>query len=126
MSLRRVSQFLGGALLGLALQACVVRESRPVNAGYGYGYSTNVRASVSVGTPTPYYVSSMPPQPLYETMSSSPGYGYYWIDGYWHWNGYEWVWISGRWERGQEGYAYIQPYYDYVGGSYVYVPGYWS
>ena len=79
-----------------------------------------------MGTPNPYYVSSMPPQPLYETMTASPGYGYAWIDGYWHWNGYEWVWVSGRWERQQEGYVYIQPYYDYSGGSYVYTPGYWT
>ena len=128
MSLRRVAKVLGAVGLGLALQACVVRETRPVNSGYGYGYGYqgNVRASVTVGTPNPYYVSSMPPQPLYETMSSSPGYGYSWLDGYWHWNGYEWVWISGRWERQQEGYVYIQPYYDYSGGSYVYTPGYWT
>ena len=71
---------------------------------------------MSVGTPSPYYVSSMPPEPLYEQMSASPGYGYVWIDGYWHWNGYEWTWVSGRWERQQEGYVYVQPYYDYTGG----------
>ena len=99
----------------------------PVNNGYGYGYGQPAyQASVSVGTPSPYYVSSMPPEPLYEQMTASPGYGYVWIDGYWHWNGYEWTWVSGRWERQQEGYVYVQPYYDYVGGSYVYTPGYWS
>src|SRR5262245_62020501 len=126
MSLRRVAGFVGAAGLALALQACVVRETRPVNAGYGYGYGYQTQASVTVGAPNPYYVSSMPPQPLYETMSPSPGYGYAWLDGYWHWNGYEWVWISGRWERQQDGYVYIQPYYDYSGGAYVYTPGYWQ
>ena len=99
-----------------------------MNTGYGYGYGTagRITASVSVGDAEPYYVSSMPPEPLYESMTASPGYGYVWIDGYWHWNGYEWVWVSGRWERQQEGYVYVQPYYDYCGGSYVYTPGYWS
>src|SRR5512139_3868913 len=126
MSFRRLAHLVGAAGLAFALQACVVRDTRPVNGGYYAGGGYQAQASVTVGTPNPYYVSSMPPQPLYETMTSSPGYGYSWIDGYWHWNGYEWVWVNGRWERQQEGYVYISPYYDYVGGSYVYQPGYWS
>ena len=115
-------------LASATLVACVVPAAQPVNTGYGYGYgeTPNVQANVSVGTPNPYYVSSMPPEPLYEQMTASPGYGYVWIDGYWHWNGYEWVWVSGRWEHQQEGYVYVQPYYDYSGGQYVYTPGYWS
>src|SRR5262249_54546213 len=83
-------------------------------------------ANTSVGEPSPAYVSSMPPEPLYEQMSASPGEGSVWIDGYWHWNGYEWVWVNGRWEREQLGYVYVEPYYDYLGGSFVYTPGYWS
>src|SRR5215470_533632 len=104
MRLRRVAQWIGAAGLGVSLQACVVRDTTPVNSGYGYGYGygPNYQASVTVGTPNPYYVSSMPPEPLYESMSPSPGYGYVWIDGYWHWNSYEWTWVSGRWERQQE------------------------
>ena len=77
MSLRRVAHLIGAAGLGLALQACVVRETRPVNAGYRYGYyNTGYRAQVSVGSPNPYYVSSMPPQPLYETMTLLGGEGF--------------------------------------------------
>lgn len=118
------------AMLALVLQACVV-EATPVNNGYGYGYGPPSQGNAEIGvnvdaTPTPYDVSSMPPEPLYEQMSASPGYGYSWIDGYWHWNQYEWVWVSGRWERGQEGRVYVAPYYDYVSGRYVYTPGYWS
>ncbi|MEJ7601087.1 MAG: hypothetical protein WKG01_24500, partial [Kofleriaceae bacterium] len=118
----RMIKWIGAVGLVLATQACVVRESRPVNGGY-YSSST----SVTVGQPSPYYVSSQPPEPLYETMSVSPGYGHVWIDGYWHWNGYEWVWVGGRWEREQaENYVYIQPYYDYSNNQHVYTPGYWS
>src|SRR5262245_52446775 len=122
MHLRRVAEFLGAFSLSLAAQACVVHDTPPVNPGYGYGYSygPSVTASATITTAQPYYVSSMPPEPLYEQMSSSPGYGYVWIDGYWHWNAYEWVWVGGRWERQQEGYVYVQPFYDYVDGSYVY------
>ena len=126
----RIRMWIATAGLGaltLAASACVVRET-PVNRGYGYGYaSTGYNAGVTVGTPSPYYVSSMPPEPLYETMTSSPGYGYVWIDGYWHWSGYEWVWVPGRWTREQSGYVYVQPYYDWDdGGRYVYYPGHWS
>jgi len=128
MRFHRLAKWIGLTALALGAQACVVRDTTPVNNGYGYGYGygPSYQASVSVGTPSPYYVSSMPPEPLYEAMSASPGYGYVWIDGYWHWNGYEWVWVSGRWEHQQEGYVYVQPYYDYSGGQYVYTPGYWA
>src|SRR5688572_24106078 len=128
MRTRHLTQLLGVLALGLVTQACVVRETTPVNSGYGYGYGGGyASASVSVGQPSPYYVSSMPPEPLYEQMSVSPGYGHVWIDGYWHWNGYEWVWVGGRWEQQQsDSYVYVQPYYDYSGSSYVYTPGYWS
>jgi hypothetical protein len=114
--------------LAFAVPSCVVHDTQPVNPGYGYGYSSQAHgsANVTVGEPSPYYVSGMPPEPLYEQMSDSPGDGSVWIDGYWHWNGYEWVWVNGRWEREQAGYVYVEPNYDYVGEQYVYTPGYWS
>ncbi len=108
MKMRTLAQWIGGLGLALATQACVVRDTTPVNTGYGYGYGNGyATGSVSVGQPSPYTVSSMPPEPLYEQMSASPGYGSVWIDGYWHWNQYEWVWVGGRWEREQQGYVYV-------------------
>ncbi|HWO23279.1 MAG TPA: YXWGXW repeat-containing protein [Kofleriaceae bacterium] len=123
--------WIGSAGLALAAQACVVRDTRPVNAGYGYGAQAGqtgqAAGGVTVGEPAPSTVASMPPEPLYEQMTVSPGFGYVWIDGYWHWNSYEWVWVSGRWVREQgRGFVYVQPYYDYADGAYVYMPGYWS
>jgi hypothetical protein len=121
--------------LGLALGACVIREAAPVNPGYGYPYgyaygygygNPGYEGVATVGEPTPYEVTSQAPEPLDDQMTQSPGEGYDWIDGYWHWNGYDWVWVGGRWERDQEGYVYVQPYYDYSGASYVYTPGYWA
>jgi hypothetical protein len=82
--------------------------------------------SVSVGEPSPFTVSSMPPEPLYEQMTPSPGYGQVWIDGSWHWNGSEWVWIDGRWDREQPGLVYVQPATSYVAARYLYTPGYWA
>jgi hypothetical protein len=119
--------WIGAASLVLAT-ACVVHDTSPVNMGYGYGsVSGHASGGVGVGEPSPYTVSSLPPEPLYEQMTGSPGYGHVWIDGYWHWNSYEWVWVSGRWVREQGAqYVYVQPYYDYANGAYVYTPGYWS
>ncbi|HEY1552303.1 MAG TPA: hypothetical protein VGG28_30965, partial [Kofleriaceae bacterium] len=94
---------------------------------YGYGYGNpSYEGVATVGEPTPYEVTTEAPEPLDDQMTPSPGEGYDWIDGYWHWNGYDWVWVGGRWERDQQGYVYVQPYYDYSGASYVYTPGYWA
>ena len=127
MKMRRLAQLVGIAGLAFAAQACVVRDAQPVNSGYGYA-STGAYASggIYVGEPSVTYTTSLPPQPLYEAMTPSPGYGYVWVDGYWDWNGYEWVWASGRWTQEQRGYYYVQPYYDYYDNHYVYYPGYWS
>jgi hypothetical protein len=131
----------------LGVTACVVHDTPPVNPGYGYygpqsygpGFGpppssapgSDDTAGIAAGNgaasePAPYSVDSMPPEPLYEQMSPSPGDGFVWIDGFWHWNGYEWVWINGRWERDQAGYVYVEPSYDYVGEQFIYVPGYWA
>jgi hypothetical protein len=128
---RRIAQLIGSLAFGalaVGSSACVIRESPGVNRGYGYGYAqAGTQGGIMVGTPSPYYVNSMPPEPLYETMTTSPGYGYVWIDGYWNWNGYEWVWANGHWVTEQQGYVYVQPYYDWdSGGRNVYYPGHWS
>ena len=147
---RWLARCFGAALL-VGAPACVVHDTPPVNPGYGYGYGGQgfgpgsygppgygpqadgqggamgeSPANVSVGEPSPYQVGSLPPEPLYEQMTTSPGDGSVWIDGYWHWNGDEWVWVNGRWEHEQPGYVYVEPNYDYVADQFVYTPGYWS
>jgi hypothetical protein len=124
--MRRIAQWIGLAAFSLAVEACIVTDTTPVNYGYGnYGYGYAGPSAPTVGEPTASYVSGMPPEPLYEQMGVAPGDGYVWIDGYWHWNGVEWVWVGGRWEEQQDGYVYVEPYYNYVDGAYVYTPGYW-
>src|SRR5687768_11761078 len=60
--MRKLLRWIGAAGLTLATQACVVRDQPSVNAGYYPGVRT---ASVSVATPSPYTVSTMPPDPLF-------------------------------------------------------------
>ncbi|HEV7558090.1 MAG TPA: hypothetical protein VGO00_21630 [Kofleriaceae bacterium] len=108
----------------LLIVGCATHDTMPPLLGYG-GYGS-MPAQMSVSEPSPYTVESMPPDPLYEQMSASPGPGWVWIDGYWHWGGAEWVWVPGRWEHQQEGYVYVEPDYDYAGDHYIYTPGYWA
>ena len=58
------------------------------------------------------YVQTAPPAPIYEPMPAAPGPGYYWVPGYWSWNGYRYVWVHGR---------YTYPPY----GGAVWHPGHW-
>jgi hypothetical protein len=123
-------------LVPLALCACTAQSatmpepSYPPPSGYaqgpGGGYPSS-QETVAVGAaPTVHYAETYPPEPLYESMTESPGGDYVWVDGYWHWNGYEWVWIGGDWVPEQIGYVYIEPYYDHDDGYYVYQPGHWK
>jgi len=45
----------------------------------------------------PTYPTVPPPAPIAEYRPPPPGYGYYWVDGYWDWTGYDWVWVTGYW-----------------------------
>lgn len=112
------------ALAKLGLVAALLAGGCIIHEGPAPEYSGG--ATISVGATQSYWVNSYPPEPLYEIMTPSPGYGFVWIDGYWHWNGYDWSWSRGRWVRSRPGYVYVSPYYDYVNGRYVYRNGYWS
>jgi hypothetical protein len=59
------------------------------------------------------YVQIAPPAPIYETVPAAPGPGYYWVGGYWQWNGSRYVWLRGH-------YAY-PPY-----GGAVWHGGHWA
>lgn len=132
---RRLVALLGPAALGFGLSACTVRTTTMPETSYpppgGYARAPRAplehRETVAVGTaPTEYYTESYPPEPLYETMTSSPGDDYVWIDGSWHWNGYEWVWIGGNWVPEPVDLIYIEPHYGYQDDYYVYRPGHWT
>src|SRR5689334_12212905 len=62
------------------------------------------------------YPTAPPPEPIFEVRPPVPGYGYYWVDGYWDWNGYDWSWANGYWAPERPGYAYVRPRYVFEGG----------
>jgi hypothetical protein len=124
---RAVVALVGVAGLAILASGCVVRAySTPATATVYTSGTVHTSGAVAVDSSATYTVSNYPPEPLYEEVTVSPGYGYVWIDGYWNWNGYDWAWSTGRWVRERSGYIYVAPYYDHVGGRYVYRGGYWS
>jgi len=42
------------------------------------------------------YIQTAPPAPIYEAVPVAPGPGYYWVGGFWQWNGYRYAWVPGR------------------------------
>ncbi len=124
---RQVGWLVGAAGIAILLSGCVVRAySTPATATVYTSGTVHTSGAVAVDSSTEFTVSNYPPEPLYEEVTVSPGYGYVWIDGYWNWNGNDWGWMGGRWVRERTGYIYVAPYYDYYSGRYVYRSGYWS
>jgi hypothetical protein len=48
------------------------------------------------------YIQTAPPAAIYEAVPVAPGPGYFWVGGFWQWNGYRYAWTRGH-------YAY-RPY----------------
>ena len=78
------------------------------------------------GTNSLEVVSQAPPAPRVEVIPPPPGPDYYWVPGYWNWNGTTWIWIGGSWV--------IRPWHGavWVGGNWrrhnpgwVWVRGHW-
>ena len=70
----------------VSLSACVVYPAR--------GYY--------IGGP----VAVAPPPVQVETYGVAPAPGYFWIGGYWGWEGGRHVWHGGRWEAPRAGYRW--------------------
>jgi hypothetical protein len=59
------------------------------------------------------YIQIAPPAPIVETVPVAPGPTYYWVPGFWVWDGRDYVWRHGH---------YALPPHPYT----VWVPGHWS
>jgi hypothetical protein len=70
-------------------------------------------------------VNMAPPPPRREVMAPSPGPGYFWIGGNWHWDGRQNVWMPGHWEARRAGWVWEPARWE--GGPHHsrYRPGHW-
>lgn len=76
---------------------------------------------------TVIYVQTAPPAPVYETVPASPGSTYYWVSGYWSWDGSRYVWVHGHYVAVPYAGAVWHPghWADGPNGWY-WVPGHWA
>lgn len=98
---------MGALTLGaLTLPGCVV-TARPAYVG----------ETVMVAPP--------PPQP--EVIGVAPAPGYFWIGGYWGWEGGRHVWLAGHWEPGRPGYYWVpHRWVPARGGGWRLAAGHWA
>jgi hypothetical protein len=82
---RRAPLKLLSATALLALSACVVTPPRVV-------------------LPT---VTVAPPPPRVEVIGTPPGHDFFWLPGYWGWQGDRHVWNAGRWEQHRPGEHWV-------------------
>ena len=91
--------------LSLALSACVV--------GPPTGYSVG-------------FVTTAPPAPIFESPGLAPGPGWFWINGYWSWNGGRYVWSHGYWQAPRRGYRWVPNRWERSPRGWRSMPGHWS
>lgn len=73
------------------------------------------------------YVRVGPPAPIVETVPVAPGAGYYWVGGYWRWNGYRYAWYRGYYARRPWAGAVWRPGHWYRGyRGWGWRPGRWG
>jgi hypothetical protein len=85
------------------------------------------------GQPAPYpapeiVVAQPPPPPVPEAIYPAPGPGFFWIAGFWNWQG-RWMWTPGHYERHPHfhpGAGWVDGHWDRRGGGYVWIGGHWT
>jgi hypothetical protein len=75
--------------------------------------------------PVDVVVSQAPPPAQQEVIVASPGPSYYWVPGYWSWQGH-WIWVRGAWTlRPHPRAVYVAGRWVHRGHGYVWVSGRW-
>jgi hypothetical protein len=68
-----------------------------------------------------------PPPPHSEVIGVAPAPGYFWIGGYWGWEGGRHVWRAGHWEPRRAGYHWVPNRWVAVrGGGWRLAEGHWA
>ena len=74
---------------------------------------------------TPFYIHTPPPEPLVEFPGVAPAAGFFWMSGFWDWNGVRYVWRPGRWEHHRAGYQWEPHRWEREGNHWKLNGGHW-
>ena len=99
-------RMLGGAILALALTACIVVPDQRHYAGG--------------------VVMVAPPPAREEVIGVPPTAGYVWIGGYWSWVGTRHEWVGGHWEAPRAGRVWVPHQWVRQGDGWALRPGHWQ
>lgn len=67
-----------------------------------------------------------PPPPVYYEEVPPPRVGFFWIPGYWYWQGNRHIWVNGGWERERPDSVFVPGRWDRRGNSWHFEPGKWE
>ena len=72
------------------------------------------------------YVRIAPPAPVVETRVVAPGPGYFWVPGYYAWDGAAYAWTPGRWELPPRSRArWVAAHWQHERRGWFFVAGRW-
>lgn len=67
-----------------------------------------------------------PPEREDAPGTGSPGAGYVWVRGHWHWNGVTYVWMPGQWlARPADAKGWVPGHWARADGGWVWFEGRW-
>ncbi len=72
------------------------------------------------------FIKEAPPSAKAEDVEDPNGDDYFWIPGYWSYEGGKYEWLEGRWNTLSEDWVFVPSHYVWRPGGYVFVPGYWD
>jgi hypothetical protein len=118
---------LSGLTSSLFLSACTVVTPAPV---YHRG-ATQYPAPSSYPAPNEVMAQDVvtevaPPAPMQEIITVAPAPGYFWINGFWYWEGGRHVWRAGYWAPPRVGFTWVPHHWERVGVSWHFRAGHWG
>ena len=113
---------------GLAAAAVVLGATGCVERDVYVPVSQPAVVGVPEGQPLPpgtVVVQQPPPSPPVEVIPPAPGGPYYWVPGYWSWQG-QWVWVPGVWAvRPHPQAVWYNGHWERRHGGYIWIGGRW-
>jgi hypothetical protein len=120
---------LSSATIALLVSGCAERRVVYVPVYQAPAVAVQPTAPPPPGTPMAppptVVVAQPPPATRVEVIPFSPGPEFYWVPGYWTWNG-GWVWMTGVWAPRPHPHAvWVGGHWAHHGHGYVWIGGGW-